>query len=245
MNRLVRAEALKLRTLRLTWVLSGVAVALAGVVGFAMVKIGQETGQALDLTQVARGPAPAAWFVGVVVAVIATAGEFEHRTLRTTLLHHPRRVPVLVAKALVSAAYGALLSLAAATAAATAGVVSARVVGMSLPAGSLAGWTATGAVVLLGALWGLLATGLGTLTRSTAMAVAAVLVWRLVLEGLVPIVTGRPEIVRWLPGGASDAAVGLGGDRMLPAAGGAAVFAAYALAGAAAAAVVLLRRDPT
>jgi hypothetical protein len=71
-----------------------------------------------------------------------------------------------------------------------------------------------------------------------------VLVWRLVLEGLVPVVTGRSEIVRWLPGGAADAAVGLGGGEM-PAAGGAAVFALYALAGAAAAAVVLVRRDPT
>jgi ABC-2 type transport system permease protein len=90
-----------------------------------------------------------------------------------------------------------------------------------------------------------LATGLGTLTRSTAAAVAAVLVWRLVLEGLVPVVTGRPGIVRWLPGGTADAAAGLGGDRLLPASGGAVLFAAYALAGAAAAAVVLLRRDPT
>jgi hypothetical protein len=245
MNHLVRAEALKLRTLRLTWVLSGATVVLAGVIGFVMVKVGHDTGQALDLTQVARGPAAAAWFVAVVVAVIATAGEFEHRTLRTTLLHHPRRVPVLTAKALVSAAYGALLSLAAATAAGSVGSVSARVVGASLPGGSLGGWTATGAVLLVGALWGLLATGLGMLTRSTALAVAAVLVWRLVLEGLVPVVTGRPDVVRWLPGGAADAAVGLGGSRMLPAAGGAAVFAAYALAGVAAAAVVLLRRDPT
>src|SRR4029453_11623059 len=116
--------------------------------------------------------------------------------------------------------------------AALAATVTARADGLSLPAGDAAGWAAAGSVVLLGALWGVLAPGLGTLTRSTAAAVAAVLLWRLVLEGLVPVVTGRPEIVRWLPGGASDAAAGLGGDRLLPPAGGAAVFAAYALAGA-------------
>ena len=40
--------------------LSGLPLPLAGVVGFATVKIGHDTGQALDPTQVARGPAPAA-----------------------------------------------------------------------------------------------------------------------------------------------------------------------------------------
>ena len=51
-------------------------------------------------------------------------------------------------------------------------------------------------------LHGLLGVAVGTLLRNTAAAVGAVLVWAFVVEGVVPVVTRRPEIGDWLPSGA-------------------------------------------
>ena len=78
--------------------------------------------------------------------------------------------------------------------------------------------------------------------RSTAVAVVAVLFFQLVLECAVPAMTGA---IRWLPGGASSAAVSLGdAHAMLTPAGGAAVFCGYAAAALAAGWLLLVRRDP-
>ena len=51
-------------------------------------------------------------------------------------------------------------------------------------------------------LHALLGVAVGTLLRNTAAAVGAVLVWAFVVEGIVPVVTRRPEIGDWLPSGA-------------------------------------------
>lgn len=246
MTALLRSEALKLRSLRVTLVLTALMLLISAVVGFAMVRIAATDGTAVDLSRVALGPSQAAWFLAVVVAVVATAGEFGHRTVRTTLLQHPRRVPVLVAKGAVAAAYGAALTLASTAVALAAGAVTLGVtdVEVEVAASGASGWWPVLGSVVVGGLWGVMATGLGTLTRNTTIAVVAVLLWKLVLEAILPIVTRRPEIVAWLPGGAADSVTGLGGEHRLGAWAGGGVFAAYALAAVVAAAWVLVRRDP-
>ncbi|MGH8825556.1 MAG: hypothetical protein ACRDVN_13940 [Jiangellaceae bacterium] len=112
---------------------------------------------------------------------------------------------MLTAKAMVTAAYGALITLAGTASAVAVGAVSLRVEG--LPAGSFGAdmWAVAAGSVAIGALWALLAAGLGMLARNGTVAVATVLLWWLVLEGLLPAVTGNPEITRWLPGGAANA----------------------------------------
>ena len=245
MKHLVSSEALKLRTLRLPWAMALIGAALSGVIGFVMVKVAVDTGETVSLADIAAGPAQPMWFFTVIVAVLATAGEFQHRTIQTTLLQAPRRGPVLAAKMIVLAAYGAALATLGAAAAAATGAVAMRGQGLHLDT-SADLWRGVAGSVLLGALWAVLAASLGTLVRSSTVALVTVLVWKFVIENVIPLVTGAPEIRRWMPSTAAEAALYGGGDTTyLAPAAGALLFIAYTAAIALAGTLTFLRTDPT
>jgi ABC-2 type transport system permease protein len=244
MTALLTTEVRKLRTVglpRAALLIVAVGSALIGVVG---TRAEVDAHHRVVLTDLVTAPVRVTWFVVLVVAVVATAGEFRHRTIVGTMLQTPVRGRVLAAKAAVAAAYGALLTTLAVATCVAAGAITMHQDGRPLHATAAALGAAAGSVVI-GALWGVLATGVGTAVRSTTVAVVAVLVWQLVLESAVPAMTGDPGVIRWLPGGASSAAVSLGDAHvLLHPAGGAAVFCGYAAAALAAGWLLLVRRDP-
>lgn len=240
MSGLWSSEALKLRTLRGTWVAVAVGLLLAGVIGAVL----GAAAPAPTLGEVALGPAQAGWLLAVVVAVLASAGEFQHHTVRTTLLATPRRGAVLVAKSGVAGCAGALLGVALAAAAVAAALLAGAVGGQVPALGGGADWAAAAGGAALCGLWAVVATGLGVLTRSTATAIATVLLWRFVGEGLLPVVTRSPGLERWTPSGAAIALVGLGGAHVLAPAPAGLLLLAYATAVCGAAALVLVRTDP-
>ncbi|HZY27580.1 MAG TPA: hypothetical protein VFE49_04915 [Jiangellaceae bacterium] len=243
MRDVVDAEALKLRTLVLPRLALLLAALGSGLIGFAGARIAADTGGTVTPADLATAPAKTLWFLAVIVAALATAGEFQHRTIRTTLMHAPHRGRVLTAKAMVTGAYGALITLAGTASAVAVGAMSLRAEG--LPVGSFGAdmWAVAAGSVALGALWAILAAGLGTLARNSTVAVASVLLWWLVLEGLLPVVTGNPEITRWLPGGAADALLLGRADLLEPWAGGL-LFAGYAAVVTLAGALLFAWRDP-
>ena len=243
MTALLSTETLKLATLRMTWIVAALAVAVSATIGFAAVRISTDAGEPLRLTDLATAPAQAMWFLAIVSAVLASAGEFQHRTIRTTLLAAPHRGRVLAAKSAVAGAYGGLLVLLGTAAAVVAGVVTAAGSGASLTAGGAA-WGHLAGTVAVGALFAVLATGLGVLTRSTAAAIAAILLWRFVGEGILPAVLHNDGLTRWTPNGAAGALVGLGAHPLAPAAAGL-LLTGYTAAISAVAAALFLRRDPT
>ena len=243
MTALLSTEALKLRTVRMTRIVAALAVAVSATIGFAAVRISTDAGEPVRLTELAAAPAQAMWFLAIVSAVLASAGEFQHRTIRTTLLAAPHRGRVLAAKSAIAGAYGGLLVLLGTAGAAVAGVVAAAGSGASLTAGGAA-WGHLVGTVAVGALLAVLATGLGVLTRSTAAAIAAVLLWRFVGEGILPAVLHHDGLTRWTPNGAAGALVGLGAHPLAPAAAGL-LLAGYTVTISAIAAALFLRRDPT
>ena len=243
MTALVSSEVLKLRTIRLFWIVIAVTIGLSGTIGYAAAKISADRGDPLTLASVAVAPAQANWFLGIVLAVVASAGEFQHRTIRTTLLASPRRSRVLVAKSLVSSASGALLvALGALTAVAAAWVANAAL-GASSAAGGSASWSHVLGTVAVGAVWSTMAVAIGVLTRSIAIAIAAVLLWRFVGEGVLPVV-GGDEIGLWMPTSLADSVIGIGSSSVASWAAGLAL-AAYAVAVCGFAALLFLKRDPT
>jgi ABC-2 type transport system permease protein len=122
----LRSELLKLRSLRSTWVVAAVAAALSVVVGVAQVRVAIDTGSALPAaSQIALGPVQPLWFLVVVTAILVSAGEFQHRTIRTTALLTPNRGRVLVSKSLTAAAFGAVTVAAGTVLAMLAGLVTA------------------------------------------------------------------------------------------------------------------------
>lgn len=243
MNALVGAELLKLRTLRGPRWTAGVTVVLAGVIGATGAYLAGKGGEPVAIAELAIAPLQPAWFAVVVLAVLASAGEFQHRTIRTTLLAEPRRLRVLLAKT-VSAGLVGMLVVAAAVA---ASVVSGLATGVSSSAGLTVGSGAdlgrVAAGVCLGGVWAVVATGLGMLTRSTALSLVVVLLWRFVGEGVVPVVLRDPGAYAWTPSGAGDALVGLGSDG-LPVVGAALLLALYVLALSGTAGALFVRRDP-
>ncbi len=243
MTALLSTEALKLRTLRMTWIVAALAVAVSATIGFAAVRISTDAGEPLRLTELAGAPAQAMWFLAIVSAVLAGAGEFQHRTIRTTLLAAPRRGRVLLAKSAVAGAYGGLLVLLGTAAAVVAGVLTAAGSGASFAAGS-ASWGHVAGTVAVGAVFAVLATGLGVLTRSTAAAIAAVLLWRFVGEGILPVLLREDGLTRWTPNGVAGGLVGLAAHPLVPWAAGL-MLSGYAAAVCGVAAILFLRRDPT
>ncbi len=244
MTALLSSEALKLRTIRLFWIVVAVTIGLSGTIGFAASKISADQGDPLSPASVAAAPAQASWFLCIVLAVVASAGEFQHRTIRTTLLASPRRSRVLVAKSLVSSAYGAMLVALGALTAVTAAWVTNVVLGESFAGGVGASWWHVLGTVAVGAIWSTMAVGIGVLTRSIAIAIAAVLLWRFVGEGVLPVVVGGDEIEQWMPTSLADSVIGIGSTSVTPWAAGLAL-AAYTVVVCGLAAVLFLRRDPT
>jgi len=243
MTGLLSTEALKLRTLRMAWVVAALAVAVSATIGFAGVRISTDAGEPLHLSELAGAPVQAMWFLAIVSAVLASAGEFQHRTIRTTLLASPRRGRVLVAKSAVAGAYGGLLVLLGVAGAVVAGVVTAAGSG-AVFAGRSVSWGHLFGAVAVGAVFAVLATGLGVLTRSTAAAIGVVLLWRFVGEGILPALLREDGLTRWTPNGAAGALVGLGAHPLAPSAAGL-LLAGYAAAVCGVAAVLFLHRDPT
>ena len=206
MRSLVAAELLKVRTTRAVWVASAVVLAYA-VLGPVLVVLAPPGASVPPiepalLAESLRSPARLAGAAVLLVGLLSTTAEYGHGTMLTTRLAEPRSTRVLSAKLLAMTVVAVVVTvvLAAVSAGATAVLLASRGVAVApLDADVPRYALALLAIVVLHALLGV---AVGTLLRTTAGAVGAVLVWAFVVEGVVPVVTRRPELVDWLPSGA-------------------------------------------
>jgi hypothetical protein len=129
----------------------------------------------------------------------------------------------------VAAGYGALITLLGTICGIAVGLVTLTINGMPVGAVDARVLGTIAASVAIGAAWAVLAVGLGMLTRSTAIALVALLLWRFVLEGVVPSVVRDPGLARWLPSRAADAVLFGRADLLQPWTG-ALLLAGYATA---------------
>jgi ABC-2 type transport system permease protein len=242
MNDLLRAESLKLRTLLLPRLMLLLAALGAGFIMFAVVQIANDAHIVVSATDLATAAAQPLWFLVVVVAVLATAGEFQHRTIHSTLLQVPRRGRLLAAKTVVAAAYGATITLIGTLCAIAVGLVSLKLKGMPLASVDVDMLAKIAESVTIGALLAVLAAGLGMLARSATVALVALLLWRFVLEGILPAATRHPDLARWLPSRAADALLFGRAELLAPWAGGL-LLAGYAAAATLAGAWLFSRWD--
>ena len=134
MNHLLHAESLKLRTVPLPRLMLVLAALGAGLIAFVVVHTAKTEHTAVSLSNLATAAAAPLWFLAVVVAVLASAGEFQHRTIQPTLLQTPRRGRLLAAKTIVAAGYGAIITLLGTISGIAVGLVSLTINGM--PVGS-------------------------------------------------------------------------------------------------------------
>jgi hypothetical protein len=204
----------------------------------------QKTGDTIDVTQAARAVTAPIWFLVAIVAITAGAGEFQHHTIRTTLLSTPRRTEVLISKAMVIGGYGAAMTGLGMAAAIGAVLVTAQVDGVPVDAAGPAAWSGLVGAVLAGALFGTLASALGMLTRGTALALTALLLWYFVGEGVLPVVLREPGISRWTPTGVASTLIDPASQQVPTVLASGAALLGYAAVFSAAAAWTFLQRDP-
>lgn len=206
MIHLLRAEWIKLRTIRMNWVLGILALAFPLVVTLLTAGLtGDDAtfnlGSVLD---VLGGTGIVSALLGGVIAVSSITGEFGFGTIRTTFAATPHRGRVLVAKGIVVVGFMTVLQTIVVVVGSVGGVALANSQGADLqwsrdPSATPA---MIGAVVLT-ALVTLFGFGLGALLRSTPFATTMLMLWPLLAENLIGAllisVSHNEKVLDWLP----------------------------------------------
>jgi hypothetical protein len=194
-----------------------------------------------------------ALLIAALLGVVSASGEFRLKTATDTYLDQPGRGRVLAAKAMVAAAAGAVLGIAAAATAAgiALGFAAARGYPLALSGPAIAGYG--GGAVIGSALLAAAGAGAGSLIRHQVGAIIAVVAWGLVIELVVGATV--TAVGRFLPYTAAAMMAGDGngggmpqiprGVAALPYPAAIAVLTAVALALGTVATFTTVRRDVT
>jgi ABC-2 type transport system permease protein len=248
--RVVKSEWIKFATLRSSWLTLLGAVAATVVIALV---IGGNIGSkwsTLAPDDVAPSGVLRGYFLGQlligVLGVLFVSAEYSTGMIRSTLAAVPRRIPVVLAKALV---FGGI-ALVAMTAASVTGFLGAQGLlsqyhhGVSLfDSGVLRVVVGTGAYL---AMIGLLGAALGWIVRSTAGGIAGlvgILIVVPVVLGVMPGTWGK-TVAEYLPGGAGSSFIdSIRTTYMLSPGAGFAVLLAWVVGGLLVAAALVKRRD--
>ncbi|MEV0905481.1 hypothetical protein [Streptomyces hokutonensis] len=244
MNTLIRTELLKLRTIRSPWLLLAASPLLVAAGTSGLVISGNKPLDPIAQSQALAHVGLASLFT-LVFGILAVAGEYRHQTITDTYLSTPARGPVIGAKLLVYAVFGALAGVASALVG--LGVASAWWAGKgaSFAWADSAMWTTIGGGIAWNAAFAAIGVGAGALIRSLVGAIAAALAWVALVEGIVGQLIG--DLARWLPFNAGQA-LGAAAQPMmtrdlLPRWGGGTVLVIYTLVFAILAVGTSMRRD--
>lgn len=242
MSALLRAELLKLRTTRTTWVLLGIALAIVIAVLVLILALldhgtrvtDEDLGALFSFTAIAD-------LLVLSLGIIGSAGEFRHGTITSAFLISPERWPVIVAKALAYAAAGLAYALVTLVVCAALGFPWLALKDAQWDIGG-GGWVQPAIGRCLYATFAAaLGVGIGTLVRNQAAALVGALVILLAVE---PGLSAASDAVgKWGPTGASLSMFGVSGDNYLPFGGGVALYLGYVLLFVGAGVVMTLRRD--
>lgn len=120
--------------------------------------------------------------VMMVMATLAVTTEYRFGTIRTSFLSVPKRLPILLSKTLVAATLAGLIGLITSFGALGLGTVLVPDADLALNSG--ADWRAVLGVGLVYLLAAIIAVAVGILVRQSAGAIAIVICWPLLLEGI-------------------------------------------------------------
>ena len=252
--RVIRSEWIKMRTLRSSWLIIGIAiVSLAGVgVAISWSTVNDWTHMrprqqarfnpladplsGFNLAQLAIG----------VLGVLLIASEYSGGMIRATLAAVPKRLPVLWAKLVVfvTATFVTMLPVVVVTFFVSQKVLSAQHIQTTWSAPNVA--RSVIGVGLYLTVVAALAIGLGAIVRNVAGAIGVFVAIMLVLPVVASALpdTWANRTNKWLPSNAGQALLSIGSDTTtLSPWRGFAVFCGYAIAAIAAAAVLLRHRD--
>jgi hypothetical protein len=254
-QRVIHSEWTKVRSLRSSWIVLGVAaivtVALAGAFGYGF-------GQRVRAGEIAATPAGAldATFLGLdlfslvvgVFAVLQLSGEYGSGLIRASLTAVPRRWPLIGAKAVVLVAVTGPLAVAVCLASFLTCQLFAGAAGASIgDPGVLRAVLGAAAYPVASGLIGL---GVGALVRNLAGSVTVFVAGYLFIPAILPAALPQriqDDTLQYLPIAAGQALYAMSRDsgpvRLLSPAAGGLVLTAWVLAILACGALALHRRD--
>ena len=199
---LLNVERIKLFSTRSPyWCLFAIVVAGLGfAVLFGLVENGEAALPYIFLNGVRLGMS-----IFMVLAALSVTTEYRFGTIRNTFLAVPKRPAVLLAKT----ALLALIGLVVGSVMAVAAFYLAKALAQDPPVPlELTTWDDWRQVVGYGAIFAIaavIAVSVGTMIRQSAGAVAILLIWPLVLEGLFSLIpTVGDKVGPWLPFAAAD-----------------------------------------
>ncbi|MFL5842266.1 MAG: hypothetical protein ACJ77Z_17600 [Thermoleophilaceae bacterium] len=244
MNALLRAELLKMRTLRSFWWTAVVVLAAVPFLMASNIALTDDVQGRLNTAEGVRNVFSAASSgLMLIVGILVMAGEFRHGSAASTFLATPDRARVVKAKLISGTLVGLVFAALAAVVALAVGLpwLDAKHVDLAAHADDVA-LALVGSFVAT-AFYALVGVGLGVLLRNQTVAITVAMGWLFIVEGA--LIAFVPDLGRWLPGGAAGALSGATGSNadLLPMWGGALLFTAYGLAFAAAGTRLITRRD--
>jgi ABC-2 type transport system permease protein len=246
---LLRAEVLKLRTIRTPGLLALAVLVVVAAVAATVAATSTFSPSDHPARQVLAVAGPTQT-IALLLGVLAITTEYRHGSITPALLITPRRTRLLIAKLVVLAAAGALLGLIVfgAASAMALPVLAARHIPSRLDAGATAGLIAGGAAAT--ALFAILGVGLGALIRNQAGAVVTALALLYVAEPLLSAIPGAGDAVQrfglaGLASAASTTTAFLGNAHLLTQPTAIGLLTAYTAVVTAAGAVLFRQRDLT
>jgi ABC-2 type transport system permease protein len=246
----IRSEWIKLRSVRMNLILFILAVAFPVIVSVLVASLADiQDLQVSDVAGLVTGSSVVTALLLGVVGAVSISSEFAYGTIRPTFAATPKRMRVLVAKAIVTVIFAAV---AEALVVIFCFVVSSAIATSRGASLSLSGDTEARAaligIVVFAVIVSLLGFGIGMVIRNTPAAVAVLILWPLVVENIILAILSAAGIEhpqKFLP---YISGFGLGNpekpsaDSLGRVAGGA-YFAAVTAVVAAIGAVVTARRD--
>jgi len=148
----------------------------------------------------------------LLIGTLMVTTEIRHQTLTPTFLATPRRSRVLGAKLIVGAGLGVLYGIVGIASSVGPSAAMLALQGVETQLGDTDTWAMLGRMIVAFVLWVFIGIAVGALVRNQIVAVVGVLVFTQFIEPiartLVTFIEGAADVVRFLPGAASDALVG-------------------------------------
>lgn len=201
----LRSEWIKVRTVRMNLVLAILSVAFPVVVtGLTAALIKVEDMRSENLVSLVTGTSV---ITGLLLGVIGVAGitsEFGFGTIRPTFAATPKRFRVMIAKAIITVLIGMVVQTLVVAFSFLLGstILNSRDGNISLDDAGGDARAAMLGIIMFAAIVSLLGFGLGLVIRSTPAAVAVLILWPLVAEGLIGALlsaAGVDNAFKWLP----------------------------------------------
>ncbi len=236
MSRSLRSEWVKLVSTRLLLWIAMADLALVVITSISIAASSDSITSASDDRSVAQVAGISVLFA-LVAGIVEMAGESTHGTITQTLLVTPVRERVFAAKVVAAAVVGLALAV----------VSEAVVVLITVPGAGLSVHNARATllgVLVAAPLAAMLGVGLGAVVRGQGGGIALALIWLLVGENLMPLISH--DATRYAPGRAYAALASgsrQGTDVVLGMGAGAAAAVAWSVLFVAAGLSVLLMRD--